>query len=455
MKKIIAAFLILLLSHSAYGAWGNRLMDSYDVRQATPTNGQVLVWNSTTKLWTLGTAGAAQTPWTGNINGGGFALSNATGNISMWTNDSNYLSTSTGLTLTAPNQTVTQTPNFSGGLNVGSATGVSATAAAGVLTLAGIGNTNNENITFNFESTANEIQISSSSGVGVFVWGKDFRLNDDTNFRFGTINSLYMDWETTGNDNFQIGTKCNSANNSGYINIMEWTDLGNANRSPLATSINPVLRIYSADATIATPYIEMYHDNTNANIGIGLGVLNIVPATDATTNTVSEVMRLTHSGGAIAAGFGSGLDFYLEDATAATIQQASRIDTLWTNATDATRTSAITFSGVTSGGSLTEWIRVRNGGVIDTSLAQTTYSGSVSGTATWNMPFQGSGYKKFRITLNALNDVGGTITYPVAFVKQPYIYGDAAALAICSTNTTTFTIAAAATITGNVFVEGY
>ena len=35
--------------------------------------------------------GGSQTPWTGNVNGGGFALSNATGNISMWTNDVPYL----------------------------------------------------------------------------------------------------------------------------------------------------------------------------------------------------------------------------------------------------------------------------------------------------------------------------------------------------------------------------
>jgi hypothetical protein len=37
-----------------------------------------------------GGGGGSQTPWTSNINGGGYALSNATGNISMWTNDSNY-----------------------------------------------------------------------------------------------------------------------------------------------------------------------------------------------------------------------------------------------------------------------------------------------------------------------------------------------------------------------------
>ena len=86
--------------------------------------------------------------------------------------------------------------------------------------------------------------------------------------------------------------------------------------------------------------------------------------------------------------------------------------------------------------------------------AKTTYNGSVSGTAVWSQPFQGSAYKKFIIYLSALNDVGGTITFPTAFSHTPVIYGTAASLAICSASTTTFTIAAAATITGYVIVEG-
>ena len=86
---------------------------------------------------------------------------------------------------------------------------------------------------------------------------------------------------------------------------------------------------------------------------------------------------------------------------------------------------------------------------------QVTYNGSVSGSAAWSMPFQGPTYKKFCINLNALSDAGTTINYPVGFVPQPYLYGDAAAIAVCSTTNATFTIAPTAGVTGSVFVEGY
>jgi hypothetical protein len=92
---------------------------------------------------------------------------------------------------------------------------------------------------------------------------------------------------------------------------------------------------------------------------------------------------------------------------------------------------------------------------INISGTQTTYNGSTSGTGVWSMPFQGVTYKKFMINLQALSDAGGSITYPTAFSVQPYIYGDSAAMAVSSTNTTTFTLSATAGITGNVFVEGY
>ena len=49
-----------------------------------------------TKKYVDDNSGASQTPWTSDINGGGYALSNATGNISMWTNDSGYLTSLSG-----------------------------------------------------------------------------------------------------------------------------------------------------------------------------------------------------------------------------------------------------------------------------------------------------------------------------------------------------------------------
>jgi len=50
-------------------------------------------------------------------------------------------------------------------LYIAGAQGVQVSAAAGVLTLAGIGNTHNENLTISFESAANTIALASGTGV--------------------------------------------------------------------------------------------------------------------------------------------------------------------------------------------------------------------------------------------------------------------------------------------------
>ena len=95
-------------------------------------------------------------------------------------------------------------------------------------------------------------------------------------------------------------------------------------------------------------------------------------------------------------------------------------------------------------------------GPIKNNVTQTTYTGSTGGSAVWSQPFQGIAYKKFIINMAALNDAGGTVTYPTAFTATPYIYGDTTPLSKCTTNTTTLTITATGgAITGNVFVEGY
>lgn len=93
--------------------------------------------------------------------------------------------------------------------------------------------------------------------------------------------------------------------------------------------------------------------------------------------------------------------------------------------------------------------------LVNSAAPQTTYTGSVSGTAVWSMPFQGSSYKRFIIYYSALHDIGGTITFPVAFTKQPTIYGDTAATGITTANTTTLTIAVTAATSGFAIVEGY
>ncbi len=117
--------------------------------------------------------------------------------------------------------------------------------------------------------------------------------------------------------------------------------------------------------------------------------------------------------------------------------------------------AALLFYTSVVNGSITNTFTIGGDGRLNSAVAQTTYTGSIAGTAVWSMPFQGASYKKFIIYYNALHDAGGTITFPTAFVKTPTLYGDAAATAITTASTTTLTIAVAATISGFCVVEGY
>lgn len=158
------------------------------------------------------------------------------------------------------------------------------------------------------------------------------RLNPGFNYVVG-YQDLYFGITEYGDQYWRITVDYNSALGA---NVATWYEIA----------------IYGYDPSVnSNPY------QLNGQSGASIRGTVTTYLNDATTNSVSEVMRLTHLGGAIANGFGSGLDFYLEDATAATAQQASRIGTLWIDATDATRTSAITFSTVVSGASLSEAAR--------------------------------------------------------------------------------------------------
>ncbi len=162
---------------------------------------------------------------------------------------------------------------------LGGSTGVSLSGASGVFTMAGIGGTNNENLTLDFETTENNVIIGS--GTGVFL--ADFndislKLRDSYTLGFGNGRDVRVGWEPTGNDNLQIGTLVGSTDYSGYISIMEQADMANANRSPLSTSANPVFRIYSSDATQALDYGEFYHNQTDFVTDIGQGDYKIYPS---------------------------------------------------------------------------------------------------------------------------------------------------------------------------------
>ena len=98
-------------------------------------------------------------------------------------------------------------------------------------------------------------------------------------------------------------------------------------------------------------------------------------------------------------------------------------------------------------------------GGVNPSNAVTSIAGTTAGTIYWVMPFQGSGYKKAIVYLDAYeNDTATaqTITYPTEFVQVPNITNPGAVPGV-STTATTLSIDPDTTdaYTGWIVAEGY
>jgi hypothetical protein len=104
---------------------------------------------------------------------------------------------------------------------------------------------------------------------------------------------------TVGNDTLQIGVLTSETlDSSGAVAIITSGHLGSTNRSPGVTHQNPNLYIYSADNSNPNDYVRIEHDQTNANIIVGSGNLNISPASGGIVQITSGISAsgLTLSG---------------------------------------------------------------------------------------------------------------------------------------------------------------
>lgn len=147
---------------------------------------------------------------------------------------------------------------------------------SGILEFGGVGGTNNEIMTLDFETVVNEVAINSTTGINRFNFKKPIRLEDNKELQFGNLDAA-MFFDGSGSiDSLQMGLKVNSTIQSGYFSIMEYADLSHANREPSSQTPYPTLRIYSPDENEADDYLEMYHNETDAIINWGNGNLQIL-----------------------------------------------------------------------------------------------------------------------------------------------------------------------------------
>jgi len=95
--------------------------------------------------------------------------------------------------------------------------------------------------------------------------------------------------------------------------------------------------------------------------------------------------------------------------------------------------------------------------LVNLSTPTNTLTGTSAGSVIWNMPYQGTGYKKAIFYLNGYENTTATaqtITFPTAFTYTPYVITSISGV---SATTTALTLPASmtATATGYVIVEGF
>lgn len=105
-------------------------------------------------------------------------------------------------------------------------------------------------------------------------------------------------------------------------------------------------------------------------------------------------------------------------------------------------------------------LSITNTGSINSSMVQTTLSGTTAGSVVWSQPLQGTSFKKFVGFASGYENnsaVNQTITFTTAFTNTPSITVNSTGLTITvSVSTLTITAPNNTTLfTGNIIVEGY
>ena len=164
--------------------------------------------------------------------------------------------------------------------------------------------------------------------------------------------------------------QANSANSWWDIHVTGTPGVPNTGTVPTGEHMNFRRRTGASDSE----YVSIF---SGGNVGIGDDGNKGVPLADVRLNvthtngataTVTSLLALNHrSTGTPAPGFGSGMLFRAASTTTNERNMGS-INSIWTTATDATRTAAMTFSTANSGAAPAERVRVAGNGNVGVGL---------------------------------------------------------------------------------------
>ena len=162
--------------------------------------------------------------------------------------------------------------------------------------------------------------------------------------------------ESSGNIGTFIGVQSQQPLITGSGSVQNYTGIQVDN---IPTSVAGTRRAFYYGGTV--PFVV----EGDGDVGIGTetpAARQDLVLENSTTNAIDNVLRIEHaSTGTPAAGFGSGIQFQLESSSTAN-RDAGRIATIWTTATDASRTSAMTFATVNAANDIAERLRIEGDG---------------------------------------------------------------------------------------------
>lgn len=172
--------------------------------------------------------------------------------------------------------------------------GIIISGAAGVMTIAGVGMTNNENLTFDFETTANKVAIGTGTGVTDIDWGA---LNHTTT---GLITTGNLDVDTLNLNGNSI-TDSTGTIDFGNENIT-LTGMMGIGVAPTTTDGLKIVETWTDDVAVTatlqtTNTVNTTVTRTNASYGLFLGSATHASMSDNMSGLLAGIKgEVTHNG---------------------------------------------------------------------------------------------------------------------------------------------------------------